>query len=254
MTECDTYFQFYQVPDFQKVLYALQLITGDAAHWKATLTYNLRVAQVPPLWSQDWHTFQYEFLRRWADPMEAQKAMDRIMDGKLKQVTSVRDFMDNVVETCQDAGWLDQNFWRELVLKGLKREVAIMAGPYFPLGWDEFRTHLILCDEQLQRQKVKESTVTAKKPTPPNQPSTSTPKKDNKPKPDNSKFKLSEAEKKEHVDQGLCFKCHKKGHNSKDCKGTRTMYSEVKKKTSVAEVQVANIEEQGAESDFLPDN
>ena len=64
MTECDTYFQFYQVPDYQKVLYALQLITGEAAHWKATLSYNLRVAQVPPLWSQDWHTFQYEFLRR----------------------------------------------------------------------------------------------------------------------------------------------------------------------------------------------
>ena len=129
-----------------------------------------------------------------------------------------------------------------------------MAGPYFPLGWDEFRTHLILCDEQLQRQKMKESTVTVKKPTSSSQPSTSTPKKDNKPKPDNSKFKLSEAEKKEHVDQGLCFKCHKKGHNSKDCKGTRTMYSEVKKKTSVAEVQVANIEEQDMESDFLPDN
>ena len=63
MTECDTYFQFYQVPDYQKVLYALQLITRDASHWKATLSYNLRVAQVPPLWSQDWHTFQYEFLQ-----------------------------------------------------------------------------------------------------------------------------------------------------------------------------------------------
>ena len=254
MTECDTYFQFYQVPDFQKVLYALQLITGDAAHWKATLTYNLRVAQVPPLWSQDWHTFQYEFLRRWADPMEAQKAMDKIMEGKLKQITSVRDFMDNVVETCQDTGWLDQNFWREIVLKGLKREVAIMAGPYFPLGWDEFRTHLILCDEQLQRQKIKETATTPKKPTSSTQPSTSAPKKDNKPKPDNSKFKLSDAEKREHVDQGLCFKCHKKGHNSKDCKGTRTVYSEVKKKTPVAEVQISNIEEQGTESDFLPDN
>ena len=254
MTKCDTYFQFYQVPDYQKVLYALQLITGDASHWKATLSYNLRVAQVPPLWSLDWHTFQYEFLQRWADPMEAQKAMDRIMDGKIKQVTSVRDFMDNVVETCQDVGWLDQNFWRELVLKGLKREVAIMAGPYFPMAWDEFRTHLILCDEQLQRQKVKESAITPKKPTPSNQPSTSTPKKDPKPKIDNSKFKLSEAEKKEHVDQGLCFKCHKKGHNSKDCKGVRTVYSEVKKKAPVAEVHVANIEEQGTESDFLPDN
>ena len=256
MTECDTYFQFYQVPDHQKVLYALQLITGDASHWKNTLSYNLRLAPVPPPWAQNWQTFQYEFLRRWVDPMESQKAMDKIMDGKVKQVTSVRDFMDELVETCQNAGWLDPGFWRELVLKGLKKEVAIMAGPYFPMDWDEFRTHLILCDEQLQRQKVRETGTTQKKPASSNQVSTSssTPKKDSRPKVDNSKFKLSETEKKEHVDQGLCFKCHKKGHNSKDCKGTRTVYADVKKKATVAEVDVANIKEHNAETDFLPDN
>jgi hypothetical protein len=47
---------------------------------------------------------------------------------------------------------------------------------------------------------------------------------------DNSKFKLSDEEKKEHAEQNLCFKCHKKGHSSKDCKGKRTVYTDFKKK------------------------
>src|SRR4029077_8129140 len=130
--------------------------------------------------------------RRWADPMEAQKAMDKIMSGKLVQITSVRDFIDDLVETCQNAGWLEPNLWREFVLKGLKKDVAMMAGPYFPLNWDDFRTHLILCDEQIQRQKVKESsnTTTKKTTTSSSSPSSSSSiqKKDVKPRTDNSKF------------------------------------------------------------------
>jgi len=48
-------------------------------------------------------------------------------------------------------------------------------------------------------------------------------KSDRKPQVDNSKFKLSEEEKKEHMDGHLCFKCHKPGHRSKDCKNPRTI-------------------------------
>jgi hypothetical protein len=57
-------------------------------------------------------------------------------------------------------------------------------------------------------------------------------------RPNNSKFKLTEEEQKEHVDNNLCFKCHKKGHSSKDCKGTCTIYSEFK----MTRTQVSNVE------------
>jgi len=45
-------------------------------------------------------------------------------------------------------------------------------------------------------------------------------KLDNKDKPcvDNSKYKLTDKEKKEHMDRHLWFKCHKPSHSSKDCK------------------------------------
>ena len=69
-----------------------------------------------------------------------------------------------------------------------------------------------------------------------------------KPKADNSKYKLSDEEKKEHIDGHLCFKCHKPRPGSKECKNPRMVYSEVKK--------VASIEgkEKGIDEDFSDSN
>ena len=63
-------------------------------------------------------------------------------------------------------------------------------------------------------------------------------------KADNLKYKLSNKEKKEHINRHLCFKCHKPGHGSKECKSPWTVYLEVKK--------VASIEgkEKGIDEDF----
>ena len=70
------------------------------------------------------------------------------------------------------------------------------------------------------------------------------------------------------MDNNLCFKCHKKGHSSKECKGQRAVYSEVKGKAKVANVetkekpadnkgktQVAKVtvEEEVEESEDFPD-
>ena len=59
-------------------------------------------------------------------------------------------------------------------------------------------------------------------------------------RPNNSKFKLTDKERKEHVEGNLCFKCHKKGHASKDCRGERTVYADFKKKKA----PVTNVETQ----------
>ena len=64
---------------------------------------------------------------------------------------------------------------------------------------------------------------------------------------DNSKFKLTDEEKKEHMDGHLCFKCHKPGHRSKDCKNPWTIYSEVQK---VTEVKVKEDKDKIEEEDF----
>ena len=64
---------------------------------------------------------------------------------------------------------------------------------------------------------------------------------------DNSKFKLTNEEKKEHMDGHLCFKCHKPRHGSKDCKNPWTVYSKVRK---VAEVKVKEDKDKIEEEDF----
>jgi hypothetical protein len=61
-------------------------------------------------------------------------------------------------------------------------------------------------------------------------------------RPNNSKYRLMEDEKKEHMDKHLCFKCHKTGHSSSTCKNPHTVYSKVKK-TSIANVEEARSEE-----------
>jgi len=68
-----------------------------------------------------------------------------------------------------------------------------------------------------------------------------------KPCVDNSKYKLTNKEKKEHMDRHLCFKCHKPGHRSKDCKSPQTIYSEVQK---VTEVKVKEDKDKIKEEDF----
>ena len=68
-------------------------------------------------------------------------------------------------------------------------------------------------------------------------------------KANNSKYKLTDAEKKEHMDGNLCFKCHQKGHSSRDCKNPCTVYSEVKKKTPVAKVETKEKKDKGKGKD-----
>ena len=83
------------------------------------------------------------------------------------------------------------------------------------------------------------------------------------------KFKLTKEEQRDHTEGNLCFKCHRKGHASKDCKSERMVYSKYKKKkaqvasTSTAdaatsskgkEKEVAKIEEVEDKEDFSNGN
>jgi hypothetical protein len=152
------------------------------------------------------------------------------MNNKVIQITSVREFVNKVHNMCQKVGWANEQQWRDVVMNGLKREVTLALARRFPRQWDDFVLAVEQTDEDLQRLKERERLT--KKMTP----SVSRDKKEAK--PNLSKYWLSDSEQKEHVDGNLCFKCHKKGHSSKECKGTRTVYSKYRK----SQAQVSNVE------------
>jgi hypothetical protein len=139
----------------------------------------------------------------------------------------VKRFLDDVVQTCQEASWTTKAQWKDIARMGLKKEVATMIARAYPAAWIDFRNRLIEVDEEIQRLKGWSDRTPPKKTTSTTSSNSNT-KKDTR--PDNSKYKLTDEDKKEHAEQNLCFKCHKKGHSSKDCKGERTVYAEYKKK------------------------
>jgi len=126
----------------------------------------------------------------------------------------------------------------DIIEAGLKPDLARAVATQRFTNYQDYVQVLISTDKVLQCLRTKEQKKTFGS-TNATASGSGSPKSDGKPQADNSKFKLSEEEKKEHMDRHLCFKCHKPGHGSKDCKNPRTVYSEVWK---VAEVK-AKVEE-----------
>jgi len=155
------------------------------------------------------------------------------MTGKLIQITNASDFLDRVRDTCQKAGWNNPAQWQVVAHTGLKKEITAALAGQVPHDWDDFVDMVINTDKDLQCTHNKEKRSNPKKTTSTSS-SASTLKDPNC--PNLSKFKLSNDEWKEHIDGGLCFKCHKKGHSSKECKGEQTVYKDIKK------ALVANVE------------
>jgi len=252
MRSCENYFILNRMTEEEQVRFALQLIEGDAEYWKETAFADLD-NPMPPLWADDWDLFRAHFKQRFRDRQEQERAEHTLATGKLVQVTSASDFIDKVRDTCQKAGWNNPAQWRGIVRVGLKKEITAALAGCMPRQWDQFVDAVIDADEDLQR-ACNEEKKAAKKTTSYSSTSTSTSK--DPARPNLSKYKLNNDERKEHVDGGLCFKCHKKGHGSKECKSKRTVYKEFKaKKAQVANVETkaettAKIEEVSEEKDF----
>ena len=77
----------------QQIRWALQLLDGEAAPWRDEQLDLLDHIQVPAHLA-DWAPFVAEFDARWTDPHEAEKALDKIMQGKITQSTSVKRYND----------------------------------------------------------------------------------------------------------------------------------------------------------------
>jgi hypothetical protein len=149
---CENYFTLNAMNAQQRVLFTLQLIEGDTAHWKNTALNELD-QNPPPLWHNDWELFKGEFHSCFTDPSEREKALEKLIHGKVTQVVSVKRFLDKVVQTCQEAGWTTEAQWKDVARMGLKKEVATMIAGAYPATWINFRNCLIEVDEEIQHLK-----------------------------------------------------------------------------------------------------
>ena len=194
----------------------------------------------PPNWATDWVLFRAHFETHFCNCQQVERVEFILTTGKLIQITNASDFLDKVRDTCQKARWNNPTQWRAIACTRLKKEITAALAGHVPHDWDDFVSAIIDTDEDLQHthneekssQKKKASTSTSKDPNHPNL----------------SKFKLSNDKRKEHIDGGLCFKCHKKGHSSKECKGEQTVYKDIKK------ALVANIKPALEKEDFIKSN
>ena len=230
LAECENYFVLNPMNPDQRVRFTLQLIGGDENHWKSTAMRALAAAS-PPDWSQNWDLFKKFFNLRFQDRQERARAVHQLLNGQIIQITSVCEFVDQVVDTCQKAGWNDEAIWRDVVRNGLKKDVTMAMAGRFPAEWNDFVIAIIDTDEDLQWNRERERP--AKKTTTTSS-LTSTSKTQ---RPDKSKYKLTEEERKEHIEQQLCFKCHKPECSSKTCKNPRTVYKDIRKMAKVANIQ-----------------
>jgi hypothetical protein len=230
MNECENYFVQMPMNDELRIRAVLQLMKDDAAQWKDE---QLEAFNIIPLPFQltSWINFKAAFRTRFYDPREVERAQAELAAGKIKQTTSVRIFVDQIREKTSKAGWGTDAQRMSYIRLGLKPEVRkAVAGQIHP-NYEAYVQALIHADEELQDMKGSEKNQR-----------TGTSKEKKEEKPNNSKYRLTEDEKKEHMDKHLCFKCHKTGHSSSACKNPRTVYAEVKK-TSVANVEETKTEE-----------
>jgi len=243
LEECDNYYILNPMAGDQQIQFALQYIEEEGDNWKKNQLHLLTLAQ-PPAHFATWDAFKAEFRLCFADPQEREKATSLLLHRRITQTTSVRNFIDQIQEQCDKAGYLDLAQWIDFVKVGLKPEVARAMVGHTHTTYQDFVQLAVTIDKDLQRIKEKERGW--RKPLGSGLSKLES-KGSEKPKADNSKYKLSNKEKKEHIDRHLCFKCHKPRHGSKECKSPQTVYSEVKKVASI-EGKVKGIDEDFSDS------
>ena len=203
IAECNNYFALVPMIDIQQIWFALQLIDKDGAGWKCN-QLGLISQVIPPAHLATWAAFVAEFNTRFADPEEQKKATALLNHGKVIQTTSVHTFIDLVQEKCDLAHYDDMDMCMDIIKARLKPDLAqVLTGQTF-VGYANFTRTLIVTDKALQQLCVKEGKQTFRTSNATALGSGSSKTNKDKPHVDNSKYKLTDEEKKEHMDGHLC--------------------------------------------------
>jgi len=243
IAECNNYFMLVPMNDQQQICFALQLIDKDGAGWKRN-QLGL-ISQIQPLAHlATWAAFTAEFNLCFVDPKEWKKATTLLNHRKVVQTTSVQMFINLVQEKCDLAHCDDVDMCMDIIEASLKLDLAQAVARRTFAGYPDFVHTLIATNKALQWLQVKEGKKTFGSGSSASGSGSSKMENKDKLHINNSKYKLTEEEKKEHMDSHLCFKCHKPSHGSKDCKNPQTVYSKVQK---VVEVKT---KEEVIEEDF----
>ena len=93
--QCQNYLAVQNMLDAEtEIRWALALMIGDAAQWQDEKLDELAPGAPAAPHMNDWPDFVAHFNEQWTDPHEEEKQLDRIMQGKITQCTSVKIYND----------------------------------------------------------------------------------------------------------------------------------------------------------------
>ena len=142
----------------QEIRWILQLMEGDARHWRDEQLTQCRLVP-PPVHLTDRVQFEAEFRARWMDPYESEKALDRIIKGEIFQRTSVKAYNDQFNEalalTTETGANLVILRAYETGLKGPVRNagnIALISNPN--INFHDRQTLMVRLDETLMQTRT----------------------------------------------------------------------------------------------------
>ena len=93
--QCQNYLAVQNMPNAEtEIRWALALMIGDAAQWRDEKLDELAPGAPAAPHMNDWPDFVAHFNERWTDPHKEEKQLNRIMQGKITQRTSVKIYND----------------------------------------------------------------------------------------------------------------------------------------------------------------
>ena len=239
--ECTNYAVISPFADAeQQIRWALQLLDGEAAVWRDETLDEFEHLNVP-IHLTTWDDFVDHFNARWLDPHEDEKALDRIMSGQIRQVTSVKKYNDAFNEalglTAEDA---TNAFVMRAYEAGLKGDVLNAAiGPLYAnpnMTLSAKQALMVRIDENLMRTRSRAApapqrrfvinnpviNLPAGQTAAPATARTPTPAPGGAANPIKVEVarqytRLTDAERESLRRQGGCFRCRQVGHMASQC-------------------------------------
>jgi hypothetical protein len=212
--------------DHYQIQWTLALCEGDAGRWKQQELLDFRKTPPHPRF-HSWTNWSAHFATRWFDAQESNKALDKLLAGKIRQTNSVKLYNESFNEQVDLAAVPVEESLRRQYLRGLKDSVRLSALGYLKehprLSFLEVQEVMAEFDEELQvninmnKNPSAPATSSSKTPAKASGNTPQTPQTPSKAAVGRTLAKLTDEERKRLRATGSCFRCRQPGHMAHEC-------------------------------------